>query len=232
MGPVGGRHKASSTTRAGFGTRVRAALRRPGRHTPPTSIPAASVWVLAEAGAVAVIVGIAAALVVGVAHQVVDWREPLVGTALLFAPLAIRHVVLGVRRRWAALAAGYVVLFGLGYAVLRGIEVLWSSTAGGFVAAAVGVLLCGVTFFSVSNLGGSATPAAAGSAEELPAPQASEPVDPASEPTGPLPQVSAAPERDRVSADPPTDPFVRLGEDTDTDSMPAVAPDEADQRRI
>lgn len=225
MGPVGGRHKApSAAARASFGTRVRAALRRPGRHTPPTSVPAAPVWVLAEAAAVAVIVAVAEVLVVGAAHLIVDWREPLVVAALLFAPLAIRHVVLGVRHRWAAFAAGYVVLFGLGYLVLRGVEAVWSSTTGGFVAAGVGVLLCGVTFFLVSNVRRSRRTGTVGTGDELAASQASAPVDPASEPTGPLPLIPV--DRDGAGTDPPTDPFVRLGEDPDTEALPMVGPDE------
>lgn len=225
---MGGRHKAPAATveRASLGTRVRAALRRPGRHTPPTGVPAARVWVLAQAAAVAVIVAIAGVLVV-LAHVVVDWREPLVGAALLFAPPAVRQVVLGVRHRWPALIAGYVVLFGLGYLVLLGAESLWSSTIGGFLGAAVGVLLCGATFFLISNVRTSRAPAASEPSAEVAVSESSEvsaQADPASEPTGPLPRLPA-------EADSPTDPFPHLGGDPDTDALPVVHPDEERRAR-
>lgn len=193
-------------------------------------MPAVRVWVLAEAAAVALVVGVAGVLVVA-SHIVVDWREPLVGAALLFAPLAVRHVVLGVRHRWLALAGGYVALFGLGYAVLRAAELLWSSTTGGFLAAGVGVLLCGAAFFLVSSL--RTSPLERSSRDEPHGHEVSAPVDPATEPTGPLPRVSVSRDGDSGStgmdADPPTDRFPLVDGDPDTEALPLIRPDE--QRR-
>lgn len=230
---MGGRHKAPAATagRARLRTRASAALRRPGRHTSPAGAPGAWIWLLAEAGAVALIVAVTGVLVVA-SHVLVDWREPVLGAALLFAPLAVRHVVLGVRNRWAALAAGYVAHFGLGYAVLCAAQLLWSSTIGGFLAATVGMLLCGAAFYLVSNLRRSrpSAPRSSGAETRVHAVSAP-PVDPAAEAaTGPLRRVSSS--RDghsgsgTVDADPPTDRFARLDRDPDTEALPLIRPDE------
>lgn len=90
--------------------------------------------------------------VLTVTEVIVDWREPVVGAALVLTPFLVWQVVSGVHRRWRALGAAYAALFVLGVGVALAGDLVLPHTVAGFAAAAVGVLAGGVAFVLTSRL--------------------------------------------------------------------------------